>query len=133
MCSPPRIKRGLFFRSGYRFIFIILLSHETLLYWRHKLLSSLRQMDISSFSKVSESNILCSDAWRSYSMFARQKGLDHYSIKSTEAHVKKGIYHIQNVNNYHKRLKDWLAHFNGIASKYLNNYLAWFRFLDSKG
>ena len=49
-------------------------------------------------------------------MFAREKGLDHYSIKSTEAHVKKGIYHIQNVNNYHKRLKDWLAHFNGVAS-----------------
>jgi hypothetical protein len=35
--------------------------------------------------------------------------------------------------SFHKRLKDWLAHFNGVASKYLDNYLAWFRFLDSKG
>ena len=62
-----------------------------------------------------------------------KKGLEHYSIKSMEAHVKKGIYHIQNVNNYHKRLKDWLVHSNGVASKYLDNYWAWFRFLDSKG
>ena len=61
---------------------------------------SIKQVNKLIGSKVSESNILCSDAWRSYSMFARQKGLDHYSIKSTEAYVKKGIYHIQNVNNY---------------------------------
>ncbi len=45
----------------------------------------------------------------------------------------KGIYHIQNVNNFHSRLKRWLQRFNGVASKYLEHYLAWFRFLEIEG
>lgn len=81
---------------------------------------------------VGRDNILCTDAWRSYTHFARSKGIEHYKINSSEnEHVKKGIYHIQNVNNYHKRLKDWMCRFNGVASKYLDNYLAYFKFLDT--
>ena len=37
----------------------------------------------------------------------------------------KGIYHIQHLNNYHSRLKSFLNSFNGVSSKYLNNYLTW--------
>ncbi|APH13378.1 insertion element domain protein [Clostridium sporogenes] len=60
--------------------------------------------------------------------------IQHYRIKSDgKVHVIKGIYHIQNVNNYHQRLKKWLDRFNGVASKYMDNYLTWFRFLDSNG
>ncbi|AOM81716.1 hypothetical protein BBEV_0322 [Salisediminibacterium beveridgei] len=29
----------------------------------------------------------------------------------------KGL--IQNVNNYHRRLKGWIQRFNGVATKYL--------------
>ncbi len=43
----------------------------------------------------------------------------------------KGLYNIQNVNNYHRRLKGWIQRFNGVATKYLNNYLAWFQVLES--
>jgi len=45
--------------------------------------------------------------------------------------VIKRIYHIQNVNAYHSRLKRWMQRFNGVATKYLDNYLIWFRFLDA--
>jgi len=84
-------------------------------------------------SRVSSSNILCTDAWRSYMTFAKEKGIEHYRINSTsKEYTKKGIYHIQNINNYHQRLKKWIDRFDGVASKYLDNYLAWFRFLDSK-
>ncbi|MBI9035360.1 MAG: IS1595 family transposase, partial [Bacteroidales bacterium] len=32
---------------------------------------------------------------------------------------------------YHSRLKDWIInHFHGVATKYLDNYLAWLRELD---
>lgn len=44
--------------------------------------------------------------------------------------VKKGIYHIQNVNNLHSRLKTWIRRFQGVATKYLDNYLYWFRWLE---
>lgn len=37
---------------------------------------------------------------------------------------------IQNVNNYHQRLKQWIMRFKGVATKYLQHYLAYFNFLD---
>lgn len=47
-------------------------------------------------------------------------------------HVIKGLYHIQNVNGLHSRLKHWVDRFKGVATKYLDNYLAWFLFVDSR-
>ncbi|MFZ5975753.1 MAG: IS1595 family transposase [Bacillota bacterium] len=82
-------------------------------------------------SFLSPSNILCTDGWRAYKTYAKDKGMEYYALK--DRHVLKGIYHIQNVNSYHSRMKKWLDRFNGVASKYLDNYLAWFKFLDSKG
>lgn len=60
------------------------------------------------------------------------KGLDHYRFKSDGKQRVKGIYHIQNVNSYHSRLKRWLDRLMVVATKYLQHYLAWFRYLDSK-
>jgi hypothetical protein len=45
-------------------------------------------------------------------------------------YVTKEIYHIQNVNAYHERLKTFLHRFRGVATKYLNHYVAYHRFLD---
>ena len=39
--------------------------------------------------------------------------------------------HINNVNAYHGRLKQWLARFNGVATKNLPNYLGWRRALEA--
>lgn len=58
--------------------------------------------------------------------------MTHYRFKSDRKQRVKGVYHIQNVNSYHSRLKKWMDRFNGVATKYLQNYLAWFRYLDSK-
>lgn len=81
---------------------------------------------------LSDSNVLCTDSWRSFSSYANSKGLEHYRFKSDGKQRVKGVYHIQNVNSYHSRLKRWLDRFNGVATKYLQHYLAWFRYLDSK-
>lgn len=81
---------------------------------------------------LSESNVLCTDSWRAFSSYARKKGLVHYRFKYDGKQRVKGVYHIQNVNNYHSRLKRWIDRFNGVATKYLQHYLAWFRYLDSK-
>lgn len=45
-------------------------------------------------------------------------------------YVKKSIFHIQHVNAYHKRLKQFMERFQGVATKYLDNYLFWFRYLE---
>ena len=41
--------------------------------------------------------------------------------------------HINNVNAYHGRLKQWLNRFNGVATKNLPNYLGWRRALEGWG
>ncbi len=35
----------------------------------------------------------------------------------------KGVYHLQNVNNLHKRFRQFMRNYNGVATKYLNNYV----------
>ena len=40
--------------------------------------------------------------------------------------------HINNVNAYHSRLKEWLRRFHGVATKNLPNYLGWRRALEAR-
>lgn len=82
-------------------------------------------------SYIEPSSLLCSDTATNYKKFAKIKGLKHETINiSKDGYVKKGIYHIQRVNAYHKRLKQWMIRFQGVATKYLDNYLYWFRTLE---
>ena len=41
--------------------------------------------------------------------------------------------HINNVNAYHSRLKQWLNRFDGVATKNLPSYLGWRRALEAWG
>ena len=38
---------------------------------------------------------------------------------------------VLHVNGLHSRLKQWINRFKGVATNYLDNYLAWFLFVDS--
>ena len=40
------------------------------------------------------------------------------------------VYHVQNVNAYDSRLKEWMIRFHGIATHHLANYLGWRRMID---
>ncbi|AMQ07046.1 IS1595 family transposase [Sporosarcina psychrophila] len=81
---------------------------------------------------IHPSALLCTDTATNYKMFAKIKGLKHETVneRQKQQRVKKGIYHIQHVNNFHNRLKSWMVRFQGVATKYLDNYLYWFRWLD---
>lgn len=54
--------------------------------------------------------------------------LEHKRIKSGKH--KEGLYHIQHINVLHINLKKWMNRFNGVATKYLNNYIKWFKWLQ---
>lgn len=83
--------------------------------------------------KINDEIILCTDAYKSYLSYSREKDIKHYRINGQkEEYSIRGIYHIQHVNSYHSRLKQWILRFKGVASKYLNNYLTWFQFVDGK-
>ena len=44
-------------------------------------------------------------------------------------YILDSVYHLQHVNALHSGFKRWLMPFNGVSSKYISNYLAWFKFL----
>lgn len=37
------------------------------------------------------------------------------------------IYNIQRVNAFHSSLKRWIRKFNGVSTKFLTNYLFWYK------
>ena len=67
----------------------------------------------------------------SYVRFAKSKDIQLIQLKSGKE--KKGIYSIQRINSYHSKLKKFMDNFNGVATKYLNNYLVWHTWFDMKG
>lgn len=75
--------------------------------------------------------ILCTDGARVYQAVARALGLAHRAINVQQGiRVMEGAFHIQNVNAYDSRLKQWMGRFHGVATKYLENYLGWRRLLE---
>jgi len=80
---------------------------------------------------LAEDTLLCSDGLSVYKAFAADAGMVHKMVNlSAGIRVVEKVFHIQNVNAYHSRFKTWLRRFNGVATKYLPNYLGWYRWLD---
>src|SRR5205085_106809 len=75
--------------------------------------------------------VLCSDGAKAYATFAAERGIRHEPINvAAGVRVRDGAFHIQNVNAYHGRLKGWMGRLNGVATRYLPNYLGWRRTLE---
>jgi len=93
----------------------------------------IRKADIESVlsGKLDKGAVLCTDSHRSYTAFAKAEGIEHQKIHARKKqYVKDKIYHVQNANQTARALKDWLAGFNGVATKYLQNYLSWFMVME---
>lgn len=71
--------------------------------------------------------ILCSDG---RSGQGPRRGAPSLQPLSAGIRVVAGVYHVQNVNAYDSRLKDWIRRFHGVATRYLDSYLGWFRVID---
>lgn len=69
--------------------------------------------------------LLVSDSNAAYRYFARDGGISHEAINLQAGVRVKGAVHVQNVNAYHSRFRDWLSRFHGVATHYLPNYLGW--------
>ena len=81
--------------------------------------------------KLDKTEVLCSDSHRSYTAFAKDVKVEHKKFNASKGQRKvEKIYHVQNVNNMDKRLRAFMQSFNGVATKYLQNYLNWFLVLE---
>ena len=75
--------------------------------------------------------LLCTDGAGVYRAMARQFELAHESVNVTAGQqVCQQIFHVQQVNAYDSRLKQWIRRFNGVATHYLPNYLGWRRLIE---
>jgi transposase-like protein len=74
--------------------------------------------------------VLCTDGSPALAAAARFIGVEHHAINASAGQHALGAWHINNVNGYHSRLKNWLRRFNGVASSYLHHYLGWFRAME---
>ncbi len=79
---------------------------------------------------VSDDLILCTDGSTSLAAAARALGIEHHAVNLSAGIRIDGPWHIQHVNAYHSRLKAWMRHFHGVATKYLDSYLGWFRAVE---
>lgn len=74
--------------------------------------------------------LLCTDGSGALAAAARSLEIEHHAINVSRGERVRGAWHIQNVNAYHSRFKQWMLRFHGVATSYLPNYLGWFRALD---
>lgn len=73
--------------------------------------------------------VLCTDGAAVYRAFAKATGIVHQTLPIRGPRVR-GPFHIQHVNAYDSRLKNWMRRFHGVATRYLNQYLGWRRLLE---
>ncbi len=75
--------------------------------------------------------VLCTDRARALDSAVREIGITHRPIDlSAGVRVIGRVYHVQNVNAYDSRLREWMLRFHGVATHYLANYLGWRRLID---
>ena len=74
--------------------------------------------------------LLVSDGRAAYATFADHADLLHVALNASKGERTYGSYHIQNVNAYISRLKNWLHRFKGVATHYLPSYLGWRRMIE---
>jgi hypothetical protein len=94
------------------------------------------ELDINNLSKEMKTKIkkdvlFCSDSKQIYFDFIKECKFRHGFVDIQNGqYVKKDIVHLNNVQTYYVDLKDWMIRFRGVATKYLHNYLSWYRGLD---
>ncbi|MBQ7975241.1 MAG: IS1595 family transposase [Clostridia bacterium] len=86
-----------------------------------------------------ESIVLADNSWSIGKFFKANDTIGLVQLKSTVNPKNKrggtpeiiGTYHIQTVNNLHKRLRIFLQRYNGVSTKYLNHYINLFVWIDN--
>lgn len=80
--------------------------------------------------KLANNTVLITDKHPSYSAFAKGNSTIKHKTLLARDHVDKKdkSIQLQIVNNTHKQLRGFLKPFNGVSTKYLQNYLNWFAY-----
>ena len=79
-------------------------------------------------NRIDQEAIVCTDITKSFTKFANTADVEVIQLPKDKR--KAGIFHIQHVNSLHNRIKSWMAKFRGVATKYLADYMSWFKWQE---
>jgi transposase-like protein len=83
---------------------------------------------------VTQANRLICDGGLPLRAFARRANIRCHVVPAPGKPLPEAPnLHINNVNAYHGRLKEWMRRFHGVATKNLPNYLGWRRAMEAWG
>ncbi|CAG5076251.1 IS1595 family transposase [Parvicella tangerina] len=81
-------------------------------------------------SRLNSDNTIVTDEAKAYVSVLNACGFDHEHINAGNKQWTKGIYHLNTLNNADGRFKKWIKyHFSSVSTKYLHNYLGYFKML----
>ena len=75
---------------------------------------------------LSKDALLVTDGGKALARCATKMNVSHEVLNQSAGERIRGELHIQTVNSLHERIKTFLRHRRGVATKYLGNYLRWF-------
>ncbi|MCT4638974.1 MAG: IS1595 family transposase [Bacteroidales bacterium] len=85
--------------------------------------------DLSSL--IEKDTLFCSHNKAAYLKYTKENRVRHGVLNMSKGEsVKKDVVHINNVLLYQFNLQVWMIRFRGVATKYLHNYLSWYREMD---
>ena len=79
--------------------------------------------------KIGEDVTFVVDSHKSYFSINKDLNVELKQVPRGKS-MLDSVYHLQHVNSLHSGFKRWLMSFNGVSTKYISNYLAWFKFLQ---
>ena len=97
----------------------------------------LPRLDIASMTAalghvITTGAVLCCDGGTAISGFARRARVETHVLAAPGAPKPDAPqFHINNVNAYHSRLKEWMRRFHGVATANLPSYLSWRRTIEA--
>ena len=87
---------------------------------------------------VDENTVLITDGAQTYGRTVKDYGIPQWERRVTKKvkgkrfpNTAHGDMHIQIINNYHKRLKEFLVRYHGVASRFLPGYLLLFDYKEN--
>ena len=82
--------------------------------------------------KLADDSTLITDKHPSYKAYIKDNPSIKHKRLLAKDHVDKNdkSIHLQKVNNVHSQLRSFLKPFNGVSSKYLQNYLNWYAYVE---
>lgn len=97
----------------------------------------LARLDTASMTEalghvITTGAVLCCDGGKAIRGFARRARVKTH-VLDAPGNPKPDApqFHINNVNAYHSRLKEWMRRFHGVATENLPNYLSWRRTIEA--